>query len=491
MTLAPSILWLLGATLTAYVVGLYAMCFRIQGRIQSSEDFLVAGRNLNLPLASATILATWFGAGTVLTAADEVRQSGVEAAALEPIGSGVCLLLAGFFLAGRLWTMKLLTLGDLFRLRYGRRAEVLASLIMVPSYFGWVAAQFVALAGMLHLFFGISMTTGIVLVALVGTGYTLMGGMWSVTLTDAVQMALILVGLVALGGSTLSALGEGSVILGLQRLWNETPPELRQPVPLETLQGFVDWLTVFAIAALGNLPSQDLVQRIFASRSAAVARRACLWSGYLYILFGLIPVTMGLAGRILFPETLQHAILPALAHGFTQPLVAITFTVMLASAVLSSIDSGILAPAAVLSENVFRDASGERGTSLAKNRRAVLVVGAGSLAMAFAGKSAYSLLEEAYAAPLVGLFVPMAFALYDRVFPPRAALFSMLAGTGVYGIHLLLGLEYFGGAVLAGAEVRLPVALAATIASFLAYVAVRRRIAPSLETTSSGSPSSG
>ncbi|HSF19044.1 MAG TPA: hypothetical protein VLK65_26195 [Vicinamibacteria bacterium] len=57
----------------------------IQGRIQSSEDFLVAGMRLSLPLSTATLLGTWFGARTILAATDEVRREGLQRVALEPL----------------------------------------------------------------------------------------------------------------------------------------------------------------------------------------------------------------------------------------------------------------------------------------------------------------------------------------------------------------------------------------------------------------------
>jgi Na+/proline symporter len=457
------LVWVLGGTLAAYVVGLYALSFSIQGRIQTNEDFLVAGRRLSLPLATGTILATWFGAGTVLTAADEVRHTGLEAAALEPFGAGACLVLAGLFLARRIWEMKLLTLGDLFRSRFGRAAEMISALIMVPSYFGWVAAQFVALAAMLHLFFGLEMSVGIALVALVGTGYTLLGGMWSVTLTDAFQMVLVLVGLVILGASTLAELGGGSITFGLARLWSETPQDMRQVVPVDGLQPFVDWMAVLAVGSLGNLPSQDLVQRISASRSSAIARRACIGSGVIYIVFGLIPVTMGLAGSLLFPDSLEQAVLPALAHSFTQPVVAVTFTVMLASAVLSSIDSGILAPASVLSENLLKYAVRGRLTALTLNRVCVLIIGAGSLAMAYAGASAYELLEDSYGVLLVSLFVPMVAAVYGLRGSRVSAIASMLAGLATWVVHRASGWEYFLEPWTRTSSFQIPVPIAATL----------------------------
>ena len=167
MNFDPGFTWILGATLVAYVVGLYALAFRMRGRIQNSEDFIVAGRQLSFPLATATLLGTWFGAGTILAAADEVRREGLQSAALEPFGAGFCLIVAALFFARPLWEMKLLTVSDFFRQRFDKRAEVISAAVMVPSYFGWIAAQLVAFAGMLNLFFGLDMTAGILLVAVV------------------------------------------------------------------------------------------------------------------------------------------------------------------------------------------------------------------------------------------------------------------------------------------------------------------------------------
>ncbi|NJK88668.1 MAG: hypothetical protein HC923_04215 [Myxococcales bacterium] len=51
---------------------------------------------------------------------------------------------------------------------------------------------------------------------------------------------------------------------------------------------------VLAAGALGNLPSQDLLQRIFASKSEGVARAACIGAGIVYLCLGAAPVALGL-----------------------------------------------------------------------------------------------------------------------------------------------------------------------------------------------------
>ncbi|MGC1276483.1 MAG: sodium:solute symporter, partial [Planctomycetaceae bacterium] len=292
---------ILAVTIVVYMAAMYAIGFWAKGKVESEEDYLVAGRRLPFSLATLTLLATWFGAETILATPDEVRQEGLRATAMDPLGMGLCLILAGLLLAGPLWRMGLLTLGDFFRVKFGPAAELLASLILVPSYFGWIAAQFLALASVMELFFDWDPVWGLAVVAIFGTGYTLLGGMWSVTLTDAVQMVLIFAGLLVLGGSVFAELGGGSMSAGVARL-AEHDAEMLSLLPRESIPEFLGWLNVLAIGALGSLPGQDLAQRMFASRSPRVAQASCIAAGGLYWFAGAMPVLLALAADLVFPE---------------------------------------------------------------------------------------------------------------------------------------------------------------------------------------------
>ena len=75
-------------------------------------------------MASATLLATWFGAGTLLTSTDEMAAEGFRVVAFEPLGSG--LLPDGDRAFTRpLWDMKVCMPADYFKLRFGVKAEIL------------------------------------------------------------------------------------------------------------------------------------------------------------------------------------------------------------------------------------------------------------------------------------------------------------------------------------------------------------------------------
>ena len=212
------------------------------------------------------------------------------------------------------------------------------------------------------------------------------------------------------------------------------------------------------------------MQRVFSARSAGTAKWACLIAGVAYLVFGMIPLLLALAGNLLFPADVESAILPALAHAFLSPPVAVIFVVALLSAILSTIDSAILSPASVLAQNVFTRFG--HGDLLRMNRIAVLLVAVCSLALAYCGKDAYALLEEAYVLTLVGLFVPMMLGLYTKPRSGYPAMASMLAGTGVWGLHFLLGWDHFLQPVGMIGSWQLPISLTATACGLLAYFAL-------------------
>lgn len=464
---------ILAVTVVAYAALMLAIGWWARGKVETNEDFLVAGRKLPLVLAAPTLLATWFGAGTLLTATDEVRAGGLRMAALEPVGAGLCLILAGLLLAPKLWRMKLLTLGDFYRRRYGVRAERLSAALMVPSYFGWIAAQYVALAGMLEISFGLPISVGLVLVAAVGIGYTLLGGMWSVTATDAIQIVLVILGLFALTWVVLRQLG--GPVVGLELIWTAMPAEKRVLIPHERAGELLAWIGVLAVGSLGNLPGQELAQRMFAARDERTAVWACHLSGIGYLSVGLLPLIVGLSADLLVPGAPERSTLTTLAQLFLSPGMAVVFTLVLMSAVLSTIDSAILSPSSVLAQNLAWPILGERlaargWTQLRMNRVCVLIVGLGALVTAFVGEDAYSLLEQAYALGLVSLLVPLLLGLHSERGRERAALVAMVIGTGSWVLHLIVGAEQFMGSAWPLGWVPLPVGLCCAGLAWLGYV---------------------
>lgn len=435
--LAPSARTLLGVVLGLYLVLLMILSIIATKKVQNEEDYLVAGRRLPLFLAWGTLIATWFGAASMMGSAEAARADGLRGVVLDPFACAATLVLAGLFFAKPLWRMQLLTMGDFWRRIYGTKAEILGSSLQVVGYFGWIAAQYVALAGVLQAYFNVDPQYGILIGAGVTLTYTLVGGMWSVTLTDTVQIVIAMVGLVILADSTFSQLG-GSFLGGIDAMLERTPAEDLTLIPMAGAAAMLAWSGDWATGLFGNIPGQDLQQRVFAARDEKTASRACILAGTAYFSFGLIPVSLGLISNLTDPGDYDGKILALLAGKYLSPTMAVVFVVAFVSIVVSTATSAVLAPATILGHNLLGRFQFTRGHHLLVDRLCVLLVACGGIALAYTGDRIMGLLDISLSMALSGLFVPLLMGLYGKPRGQLSAILAMAMGTSVWLSRFLM-----------------------------------------------------
>lgn len=133
-----------------YLLATLGIGFWASRKVKTTKDFVVAGRQLPLFVAASALFATWFGSETIMGASSEFAENGLLGVMEDPFGAALCLLLIGIFFARPLYRLNILTFNDFFRMRFDRRTEVISAIVMIPSYFGWIAAQLVALAIILN-----------------------------------------------------------------------------------------------------------------------------------------------------------------------------------------------------------------------------------------------------------------------------------------------------------------------------------------------------
>jgi SSS family solute:Na+ symporter len=189
---------LLLASIIAYLLFTILVGFWASRKVNTLNDYMLAGRSLPLMLSSTAMFATWFGSETVFGASSQFLQGGLYAVIEDPFGAALCLVLFGTFFARRLYNMNLLTLGDFFKNRFGKKTELVASIFLGPPYIGYIAAQLVAMGLILNVVTGMAVWEGVVISAVVVTLYTYIGGMWAITITDFIQTIIIILGLVVL-----------------------------------------------------------------------------------------------------------------------------------------------------------------------------------------------------------------------------------------------------------------------------------------------------
>jgi len=460
----------LGIGLVLFFTLMVVISLWARRHVETGEDFIVAGRNLPGIMTTATIAATWYAAETILVTADWVRTDGIHVTVMEPFGVGLCLILAGLVYARRLWNTGLMTLADVFKHRFGSVAEKLQAVIAI-SYVGWVAVQLIGLAGVFHVYFDLPMPVGIIGITVVLTAYTLMGGMWSVAMTDIVQFGMLLLGVVVLTLRVLAELGTGP-LSGLANLFDQVDAQLLQIGPAGSTDGLSGWFGLIVLGLLANVATQDLIQRMFSARSAQTAARSCVAAGVLYIVFGALPVLLGLAGSLLLDASVTQGIIPALAEQLLSPTIAVIFALTLTAAVTSSVDSGLLAPAAVLARNVIVPLTRGHFELIVLTRSCVVLIAIGSALLAMSGTRASELIQSNYAISLPPLVLLTA-ALYQRETHALPAILTLGAGIALWLF------EVFSNALGSNASERLltpgfPVVI--LVASILIYLVSDRLV---------------
>ncbi len=397
------------AGVVVYVLVQLAIGFVLSRRIKSEDDYLLAGRSLGPGLATFSFFATWFGAETCINSAGQVYADGLSGGAAEPFGYGLCVLFLGIVFAARLWRRGITTVADYFRDRYSPGVEKIVIFITVPSSIFWAAAQIRAFGQILDHLSGLGVNLAMVTATLVVIAYTVTGGLKADVVTDLIQGIVIIVGLLLLVWMVGDHLG------GFRPAFATVPVARLNPFggSMPVLERIETW----AVPICGSVAAQELIARVLACRSPVVARRSAIGGGVLYLLVGMLPVGLGLLGLKLLPGLEDsEQFLPELARQHLPPLLYIVFAGALVSAILSTVDSTLLAGAGVLAHNLIipaRPGMTSRGKVLT-NRLGVVGCGLTALGIALSSESIRSLIELASAIGGGGIFVRFAVGQFTR-----------------------------------------------------------------------------
>jgi SSS family transporter len=420
----------------AYLLVTIAIGLVAAKRVKSSADFAIAGRHLPLAMIVTTTFATWFGSETVLGIPAKFVNSGLNGVVEDPFGAGSCLILVGLFFAGKLYRMNLLTISDYYRERYGRSVEVICSIIIMVSYLGWVSAQVTALGLVFNLLSDgvISMPLGMTIGVVSVLAYTLFGGMWSVAITDFMQMIILVVGLATLAVYAGDQAGGADKVIALA-----VSQDLFKFLPEPNMKDILFFVAAAITIMFGSIPQQDVFQRVMSANSLNAATKGPIIGGICYILFAFVPMFLVVSALIIMPEQAAQLIqedpqkvLPTLVMTQMPFVMQVLFFGALLSAIKSCASATLLAPSVTFTENIWRQFYPHQGDkqSLLAMRVTVLVFSALVLlyAIQMQGSSIYEMVSGAYQVTLVGAFIPLLFGLYWAKATTQGAIFSIALG---------------------------------------------------------------
>ena len=414
--------------------------------VHNTKDYAVAGRSLPLAMVTTTVFATWFGSETVLGIPATFLQGGLGGVVDDPFGSSLCLILVGLFFAIPLYRKNLLTIGDFYKERYGRSVEILTSVCVVISYLGWVSAQIIALGLVFNVVSHgeISNNAGMIIGASSILLYTLFGGMWSVAVTDFIQMIIIMVGMVYIA-FVVSHHVEGGAAAVVHHASQQGKFAFLPPAQLRDILAFFGaGITMM----LGSIPQQDVFQRVASSKNEQTARNASILGGVMYFGFAFVPMFLAYSATLINPDMVNYwmgkdpqQILPQLVLQNVNVVAQVMFFGALLSAIKSCASATLLAPSVTFSENIIKGFMPDMTDRqyLMMMRGVVLVFTAVVTFIALHSTSSiYNMVVSAYKVTLVATFIPLVCGLYWKRATNVGALCSIVLGLTVW-----LGNEFF------------------------------------------------
>ena len=442
--------------IVTYFIGMIVVGILVARRVKGSQDYLAAGRRLPIWLVTATLFATWWGGGTVLGGSGKAFHTGFHGVLYDPYGAGLTLILAGLFFMKIVHDAKVNTIGQFFGCRYGPWAASWSGLLMVPTYCLWVAVQLVAIGKI----FEFVLNWPYALTILIGTAiilfYTVMGGMLAVAWMDFFQVIILLSGLLVVFPLSVNLAG------GWNKIIEATPshffsifPASGSELATPDLGGWLWWVGALLSVGLGTLAAPDLYQRAIVAKSGRVASRASLISGMCYWILGAIPVYLAfvaitLINQGIIPGDIINAdsekLILVLMREVLPPALAGVFIASLVAAIMSSADSAMFAPAALLSNDLFKPiyerVSGKVLSDkklVVATRISVVLVAFFALLIGFMYANMYNLLVVAFQLLFHVLFFPLVLGVYWKRANTPGALAGMISGFVLILIWMVAG----------------------------------------------------
>ncbi|MFC9325261.1 sodium:solute symporter [Kitasatospora sp. NPDC057015] len=412
-----------------YLLGIVGVGWWGKRRAASKSDFLVAGRRLGPLMYTGTMAAVVLGGASTIGGVRLGYTYGLSGAWMV-FAIGLGLLALSVFFSARIARLRVYTVAEMLSLRYGGAASIISGVVMWIYTLMLAVTSTIAYATVFDVLFDVPRWVAVVIGGSIVVGYSALGGMWSITLTDMVQFVVKSVGVLVL-------------LLPIAVIRAGGFAEMKDKLPTGyfsfTSIGGETIFTFVLIYTFGMLIGQDIWQRVFTARTDRVASYGGTVAGVYCLVYALAGAVIGMATKALYPTlpsadgafaTIVKNVLPTGVKGLVLAAAL--------SAMMSTASGALIASATVANNDIWarlRTLGGRPAPALAddhdevrSNRLAIVALGAVSILVACLLDDVISALTVAYNLLVGGLLVPILGGLLWRRGNLQGALASMVTG---------------------------------------------------------------
>lgn len=414
-----------------YLLGIVGVGWWGKKRAASKSDFLVAGRRLGPLMYTGTMAAVVLGGASTIGGVRLGYVYGLSGAAMV-FSIGLGLLALSIFFSARIARLRVYTVAEMLSLRYGGTASVISGLVMWIYTLMLVVTSTIAYASVFDVLFDVPRWAAIVFGGSIVVGYSVLGGMWSITLTDMVQFVIKSVGVLVLL-LPIAVVKAG----GFSAMADRLPDGYLSPTSI----GGQTIFTYVLIYTFGMLIGQDIWQRVFTARTDKVAAWGGTVAGVYCLVYALAGAVIGMATKVLYPHlgSPDQAFATIVERALPVGIKGLVLAAAL-SAMMSTASGALIASATVANNDVWARlrrrghhateaaANAEEHDEIRGNRFAIAILGVASMAIACLLGDVLAALTVAYNLLVGGLLVPILGGLLWKRGNMQGALTAMIAG---------------------------------------------------------------
>jgi solute:Na+ symporter, SSS family len=284
-----------GGIVGVYILAVVMIGSLVRRYVSKVDQFLVAGRELNIYLGIASLTACEFGIVTCMYTAQNGYDKGF-AGAVPGLLLALAMMFVGLtgFCINPLREAGVMTIPQLFEKKYGARVRWLSGVVIVlggllnMGVFLRMGGDFlVVVCGLNPQHLEITMT-----LLLFGIGlYTIMGGMVSVLITDYLQFIMMSIGLIVVTIMILLKVGWGTLVAAIES--NYGAGGFNPFVHEEMGVAYVVFNALVAISVV--LTWQTIIQRVLSARNSATGRKIFIGTSPFFVCRFILPGIWGVA----------------------------------------------------------------------------------------------------------------------------------------------------------------------------------------------------
>ncbi len=275
------------AIIIIYLVGIVVVgILSTRKQKQSSDDYFLAGRGLKWGVIGAALFASNISTIHLVGLAASGYKEGLVWGNFEWMAT-FTLILLGIVFAPFYFKNKISTLPEFLEKRYSSGSRTfLAFMAIIGALFIHIGMSLYAGAAVFEQFFGIDVITSIVIISIITTIYTVLGGLKAVVITETIQTVLLLFGAVLVTIFAIMALPEAGIHTFAEFKAALKPNQLSM-IHTDNSSGLAWYAILLGYPVLGVwywCSDQTIVQRVLGAQTLKDAQRGPLFAGLLKIL---------------------------------------------------------------------------------------------------------------------------------------------------------------------------------------------------------------